>query len=67
MDICFVDMIMVLDIFLDIFLAVLSSLTGTLYQVQCADFNCESAYISGSTFSMCLWYCRMEYLCCGNY
>jgi len=45
-----------------LFLAIFSSLTNTLYQVQYADFNCESAYISSSTFSMCLWHHRMGYL-----
>ena len=46
----------------DLFSAILSSSTGTLYQVQYTDFNCRSAYISASTFSIHLWYCRMKHL-----
>ena len=46
----------------DLFSAILGGLTGILYQVQCADFNCESAYISTSTFSMHLWHYRMVHL-----
>jgi len=46
----------------DLFSAILGSLTGILYQVQCTDFNCGSGHISASTFSIYLWHCRIEHL-----
>ena len=46
----------------DLFSAILSGLTGTLYQVQCTDLNSRSAHISAGTFSMHLWHCKIGYL-----
>ena len=44
------------------FSAILGGSTSILYQVQYTDFNCRSAYILASTFSICLWYYKMWYL-----
>jgi len=46
----------------DLFSAILGGSTGILYQVQCANLNFRSAYISAGNFSMHLWYCRIEHL-----
>jgi len=46
----------------NLFSAILSGLTSTLYQIQYTDFNCRSTHISAGTFSMCLWYCKIRHL-----
>jgi len=46
----------------DLFSATLGGSTGTLYQIQCTDYDQGSAYMSTGPLSMHLWHRRMGHL-----
>ena len=46
----------------DLFSATLGGSTGTLYQIQCTDYDQGSVYVSTGPLSMCLWYRWMGHL-----
>jgi len=46
----------------DLFSATLGGSTGTLYQIQCTDYDQGSAYMSTGPLSMRLWHRRMGHL-----